>query len=200
MPVTAYNIMAANQLLNPRGGIFKSLFKREDSAESPDIEQAKDAIIEKFGESIGTPEELAEAQQELADVAENVMRTMEDSEGASSVDLRDMKILRQQIALGTRMAKDEYYAIPVLVADELTNVQLKIVRGKEERGRVDVLFETPKLGKVAARFQVQGDSVKGFVVSDSHRTVEELKNQAGERQAQAGEGTSWVLLIAKGSI
>ncbi len=196
MPVTAYNIMAANQLLNPRGGIFKSLFKREDSAESPDIEQAKDAIIEKFGESIGTPEELAEAQQELADVAENVMRTMEDSEGASSVDLRDMKILRQQIALGTRMAKDEYYAIPVLVADELTNVQLKIVRGKEERGRVDVLFETPKLGKVAARFQVQGDSVKGFVVSDSHRTVEELKNQAGERQAQAGEGTSWAMDFA----
>ena len=198
MPVTAYNIMAANQLLNPRGGIFKSLFKREGSVESTDIEQAKEAVIEKFGESIGTPEELAEAQQELADVAENVMRTMEDSEGVSSVDLRDMKILRQQIALGTQMAKDEYYAIPVLVADELTNVQLKIVRGKEERGRVDVLFETPKLGKVAARFQVQGDSVKGFVVSDSHRTIEELKNQAGGRKAQAGaeEEASWAMDFA----
>lgn len=198
MPVTAYNIMAANQLLNPRGGIFKSLFKREGSVESTDIEQAKEAVIEKFGESIGTPEELAEAQQELADVAENVMRKMEDSEGVSSVDLRDMKILRQQIALGTQMAKDEYYAIPVLVADELTNVQLKIVRGKEERGRVDVLFETPKLGKVAARFQVQGDSVKGFVVSDSHRTIEELKNQAGGRKAQAGaeEEASWAMDFA----
>lgn len=190
MPVTAYNIMAANQLLNPRGGIFKSLFTRENNEKAPDLEQAKEAVIEKFGEAISTSEEMAKAQKELADVAENVMRTMEDAQGVTSVDLRDMKLLRQQIALGTRMAKDEYYAIPVLVADELTNVQLKIVRGKEERGRVDVLFETPKLGKVAARFQVQEDSVKGYVVSNSYRTIEELKNQAGSPNGQPGQGGS----------
>lgn len=183
MPVTAYNILAANQLLNPRGGIFKTLFEGENK-ENNDLEQAKEAILEKFGEAIGSPKELAKAHRELADTAENVMRTMEDSEGVSSVDLRDMRLLRQQIALGTQMAKDEYYAIPVLVADELTNVQLKIVRGKEERGRVDVLFETPKLGKVAARFQVQEDSVRGYVVSDSHRTIEELKNQAESQGRQ----------------
>lgn len=177
MPVTAYNILAANQLLNPRGGIFKTLFDKEHNENDTGIEQIKEEIIEKFGEAIGSPEELAKAQRELADTAENVMRTMQDSEGVSSVDLRDMRLLHQQIALGTQMAKDEYYAIPVLVADELTNVQLKIVRGKEERGRVDVLFETPKLGKVAARFQVQDDSVRGYVVSDSNRTIEELKNQ-----------------------
>ncbi len=198
MPVTAYNILAANQLLNPRGGIFKTLFEREDKAGSPDLQEAKEAIIEKFGEALGEPEDLAQAQQELADVAENVMRTMEDSEGVTSVDLRDMRLWRQQIALGTRMAKDEHYAIPVLVGDELTNVQLKIVRGKEERGRVDVLFETPKLGKVAARFQVQEDSVKGYVVSDSDRTIEELKNQQDNLSKQFGmqDGKSQTLDFA----
>lgn len=198
MPVTAYNILAANQLLNPRGGIFKTLFEREDKAGSPDLQEAKEAIIEKFGEALGEPEDLAQAQQELADVAENVMRTMEDSEGVTSVDLRDMRIWRQQIALGTRMAKDEHYAIPVLVGDELTNVQLKIVRGKEERGRVDVLFETPKLGKVAARFQVQEDFVKGYVVSDSDRTIEELKNQQDNLSEQFGmqDGKSQTLDFA----
>ncbi len=198
MPVTAYNIMAANQLLNPRGGIFKTLFEREDKPDTPDLEEAKEAIIEKFGEALGEPEDLAEAQQELAEAAENVMRTMEDSQGVTSVDLRDMRLLRQQIALGTRMAKDEHYAIPVLVGDELTNVQLKIVRGKEERGRVDVLFETPKLGKVAARFQVQEDSVKGYVVSDSNRTIDELKNQQDSLAEQFGlqEGKSPTLDFA----
>lgn len=184
MPVTAYNIMAANQLLSPRGGIFKTLFEKGSSDEEIDLEEVKEDIIERFGEAVKTPEEMAEAQKKLADIAENVMRTMEDSEGVSSMDLRDMKLLRQQIALGTQMAKDEYYAIPVMVADELTNVQLKIVRGKEERGRVDVMFETPKLGKVAARFQVQEDSVRGYVVSDSNRTIEELKYQEENLKAQ----------------
>ncbi len=193
MPVTAYNILAANQLLNPRGGIFRSLFERGSSQKDAGLEQAKEKIIEKFGEAVSSPEELAKAQKELADTAENAMRGMEDAEGVRSVDLRDMRLLRQQIALGSRMVKDEYYAIPVLVADELTNVQLRIVRGKEERGRVDVMFETPKLGKVAARFQVQEDSIKGYVVSDSQRTIEEFKGQDsgynGEATMQQGTRT-----------
>ncbi len=55
---------------------------------------------------------------------------------------------------------------------------------------MDVLFETPKLGKVAARFQVQDDSVKGYVVSDSYRTIEELKNQANSVNGQPEQGNS----------
>ena len=195
MPVTAYNIMAANRMLNSREGMFKSLFNKENLKKDPDLEQVKADIIEEFGEAVKTPEDMAKAHRKLAETAENVMKTMVESEEVSSRDLRDMKILRQQIALGTNMAKEEHYAIPVLVADELTNVQLKIVRGKEEKGRVDVFFENTKLGKVAARFQVQGDSVKAYIASDSHDTTEELKNQAEnikEQLAQEGQ-KSWTL-------
>ena len=192
MPVTAYNILAANRMMNPRGGIFKSLFEPENQEKDIDLEQVKADILEKFGEAAKTPEDMAKAQKVLAETAENVMKTMEDSEEVTSRDLRNIKIMRQQIALGTRMAKEEHYAIPVLVADELTNVQLKIVRGKEEKGRVDVLFETPKLGKVAARFQVQGDFVKGYAVSDSNRTIEELRSQEdGLKEQLNPEGKSW---------
>ena len=195
MPVTAYNILAANRLLNPRGGIFKSLFDKENIKEDIDFEEVKTDILEKFGEAVKTPEDMAKAHKKLAETAENVMKTMVDAQDVSSRDLRDMKIMRQQIALGTRMAKEEHYAIPVLVADELTNVQLKIVRGKEEKGKVDVLFETPKLGKVAARFQVQADGVKGYIASDSLRTIEELKRQQGSMKERfdLGEESAWTL-------
>lgn len=195
MPVTAYNILAANRLLNPRGGIFKSLFDKENIKEDIDFEEVKTDILEKFGEAVKTPEDMAKAHKKLAETAENVMKTMVDAQDVSSRDLRDMKIMRQQIALGTRMAKEEHYAIPVLVGDELTNVQLKIVRGKEEKGKVDVLFETPKLGKVAARFQVQADGVKGYIASDSLRTIEELKRQQGSMKERfdLGEESAWTL-------
>ena len=195
MPVTAYNILAANRLLNPRGGIFKSLFDKENIKEDIDFEEVKTDILEKFGEAVKTPEDMAKAHKKLAETAENVMKTMVDAQDVSSRDLRDMKIMRQQIALGIRMAKEEHYAIPVLVADELTNVQLKIVRGKEEKGKVDVLFETPKLGKVAARFQVQADGVKGYIASDSLRTIEELKRQQGSMKERfdLGEESAWTL-------
>lgn len=195
MPVTAYNIMAANRMMSPRGGVFKALFEPENQDKDIDLEQVKEEILEDFGEAVKTPEAMAEAQKKLADIAENVMKTMIESEQVGSNDLQEMKILRQQIALGTRMAKEEHYAIPVMVADELTNVQLKIVRGKEDRGRVDIMFETPKLGKVAARFQVQGESIKGYIASDSMGTIEELRNKKDSMKEQLNQEveTSWSL-------
>jgi len=192
VPVTAYNILAANRMMNPRGGIFKDLFDSENQDGEIDLEQAKEEILERFGEAVKTPEDMAKAHKKLAETAENVMKTMADSKEVTSRNVHDMKIMHRQIALGTRMAKEEHYAIPVLVADELTNVQLKIVRGREEKGRVDVLFETPKLGKVAARFQVMDDNVKGYIVSDSDRTIQEIKNQEDMLKEQLGtEDKSW---------
>jgi hypothetical protein len=193
MPMTAYNIMAASQMMHNRNGIFKSLFDPKNMDGEVDFQEVKEEILKEFGEAIKTPEEMAEAQEKLAELAEDVMKTMIESENVRSIDIRDMRVMQQQIELGTRMAKEENYAIPVLVADELTNVQLKIVRGKRERGRVDIMFETPKLGKVSASFQVQKESVRGYLVSDSPETIEKLKNREGELQARISqpEGQSW---------
>lgn len=190
MPVTAYNVLAANQMLHNRNGMFKTLFERKDEEVDVDLEEAKQGILEDFAEAVKTPEDMAKAQKKLADVAENVMKTMAESKDIQSFDIRDLKILRQEIELGTKMAKEENYAIPVLVADEYTNIQLKIVRGTEKRGRLDVIFDSPKLGKVAARFQVQGEKVKGYIASDSTDTINELKDQQDMLQEQLSmEGT-----------
>ena len=178
MPVTAYNVLAANQMLHNRNGMFKTLFEHSNEEETDiDLEEVKQGILEDFAEAVKTPEDMAKAQKKLADVAENVMKTMAQATDVQSFDIRDLKIMRQEIELGNKMAKEENYAIPVLVADEYTNIQLKIVRGTEKRGRLDVIFDSPKLGKVAARFQVQGEKVKGYIASDSEDTIENLKEQ-----------------------
>lgn len=192
MPVTAYNVLAAKQMMEQRN-IFKSLFDPKNFGKEVDFEEVKAGILEEFGEAAKTPEDMAEAQKKLAEVAENVMKTMIQSEDVRSIDIRDMKILKQQIALGTQMAKEETYAIPVLVADELTNVQLKIVRGKEERGRIDIMFGSPVLGKVAASFQVQPESVKGYIISDSPKTIDELKSRETKLQGHISPdgGDTW---------
>lgn len=190
MPITAYNVLAANQMLHNRNGMFKTLFEHKDEEPDVDLEAAKQGILEDFAEAVKTPEDMAKAQKKLADVAENVMKTMAESKDVQSFDIRDLKILRQEIELGTKMAKEENYAIPVLVADEYTNIQLKIVRGTEKRGRLDVVFDSPKLGKVAARFQIQGEKVKGYIASDSTDTIENLKKQQDMLQEQLGmDGT-----------
>lgn len=184
MPVTAYNVLAANQMLHNRNGIFKTLFEYRDEETDIDLEEVKQGILEDFAEAVKTPEDMAKAQKKLADLAENVMKTMVESKDVQSLDIRDMKIMRQEIELGSRMAKEENYAIPVLVADEYTNIQLKIVRGTEKRGRLDVIFDSPEFGKVAARFQVQGEKVKGYIVSDTAETIDRFRQQQEILQEQ----------------
>lgn len=190
LPVDTYHILAASQMMNHRNGIFRTLFDPENLEKTPDLEEVKEQILEKFAEAVKTPEDMAEAQQKLAEAAEHVMEGMINDEKISSRQVQDLKILRTQIKLSSRMSQEEHYAIPVLIADEMTNVQLKIVRGREKRGMVDVFFEHARLGKVASRIQVTESRTEVFVTAQQQDTLDQLKEREEElaRQMQPEEG------------
>ena len=188
-PVDTWHIMAAGQFLNDRNAIFRNLFDKEQMKEDPDLQEVKSEILKRFGEAIKTPEDMAKAQIALAETAEHVMEGMINETDISSQTARDLKLLRTQIQLGGAMGREENYAVPVLIADEMTNVQLKIVRGKKSRGMVDILFETERLGKVAARFTVSQERTEGFLVSDREETLRQLKDQEEQLRERLTNGS-----------
>jgi len=67
MPVTAYNILAAKQMMEQRN-VFKSLFDPKNLGKEVDFEEVKAGILEEFGEAAKTPEDMAKAQKKLAEV------------------------------------------------------------------------------------------------------------------------------------
>ena len=188
LPMDTYHIMAAGQFINNRNSVFRKLFDSEYLEKEPDLKEAKEALLQKFAEAVKTPEDMAEAQMALAETAEHIMEGMINETEISSRAVQDLKVLRTQIQLSTAMSREENYAVPVMIADEMTNVQLKIVRGKKTRGMVDILFETERLGKVAARFSVSQNRMEGFLVSDKQGTME-LMRQQGDilREQLSGE-------------
>lgn len=176
-PVDTWHILAAGQFIHNRNSVFRKLFDNEQMKHSPDLQAAKEKLLEEFAEAVKTPEDMAKAQMALAETAEHVMEGMINETEISSLTVEELKIARTQIQLSSSMSKEENYAIPVLIADEMTNVQLKIVRGKKTRGMVDVLFETERMGKVAARFTVSEQRIEGFLASDREETVEQFRQQ-----------------------
>lgn len=177
MPVDAYHLVAAERLLNNRNTVFRRLFDPRNREQNIDFQKVKEDILERFGEAVKTPEDMAKAQKELADTAEHVMEGMLNEEHITSQEVRDIKIMRTQIEMTGIMAREENYAIPVLIGDEMTNVQLKIVRGHEKRGMVDILFETENSGKLSAHFQASEQRIEGLVMSDQPQLLEQLKSQ-----------------------
>ncbi len=179
IPMNLYNIMAARDIMGRRNNRYDRMFKASDA---PNIEAVKSEIIEKLGESIKTPHEMAEAMETLADVAENVMRGMINAEDANLLNVRNARMMQGQMALTMGLSRREQYDIPVLVGDEVAGVSLKIVRGKRDKGKVDIVFDLGRNsgGKVAGEFIIKENSISGMIAAEDRDTLARL---SGRRDA-----------------
>lgn len=195
MPATVQNVLAAAEYAKNRNGIFRKIFDgtKHMGNLSEELAAAKEQILEAFGEAVKTPEEMAEAQEKLAETAEKVMKSMlEEADNVTSLDVRQMRLVSGQIALGTAAAKEEQYAIPVLVQGETCNISLKIVRGEKRKGIVDIVFESDRLGQVAAELTPDGDGVKGYVAASSQETTRFLQGHEDVfREAFGAKEEDW---------
>lgn len=168
------NVLAMNALVTKRNTIFNRLFEYEEefSYKDVDFDEIKEGILEKFSESLKTPEEMAEAQNTLAERAEHAMdNLLPSAENVSELDIRQLKMMQCGFSIANEMAKNETYTIPVMVGDEMTGMTLKLVHGKSKKSFIDIMFETASLGKVAISAQVNDDTLTGLFASDNEDTV-----------------------------
>lgn len=183
LPNTMSNVMAVQEMMRNRNGMFRQIFgdvEKDDEIDADDLKQIKQELIEEFGEAVTTPEEMAKAQENLGKLAENVMKTMIESKNVTSLDVREMKLLAAQLSVNNRFSKEEQYAVPVLVEEGVVNVSLKIVRGTEKKGMVDIMLESRMHGKIAATFSAQEKGISGLVVSDNKETNKFLEEHGQE--------------------
>ncbi len=185
VPDTMQNILAMEAMLSDRNQVFKKLFGQgaqdtETFSAQEEIAAIKQQLIEDFGNAVAEPKEMAEAQEALGKLAENVMKTMIESDEVTSLDIKEAKLLRAQITIQKQMAKKETYSVPVLVGDEVTNVTLKIVRGVEKRGIVDVMLESQLAGKIAATFQAKEKGVSGVIATDNLDAKEDMEKRLNQ--------------------
>ncbi|MBO6214981.1 MAG: flagellar hook-length control protein FliK, partial [Lachnospiraceae bacterium] len=189
-PLTGATLSAFTSYLKDTNGPLKKIFGKdedrrrvfsgiEDEGREATIGDILDDIIEEFGESVKAPEDMAKAQLKLAEIAENVLKSSLPA-ADSYIDVRSMRRAVTQLRMVSDMSqKRETYAVPIMVGDELGNLSLRIVRGKDEKGLVDIVFNTDTLGTVSASFKYEEGAVNGEVTSAKNATRELLSEHAG---------------------
>lgn len=191
IPDSVKNILAMEAMMSERNQLFQKLFAQreeeldtnstfantEEASVLDEIAAIKQQLLEDFGHAVSEPKELAEAQEALGKLAENVMKTMIESDEVTSIDIKEAKLMRTQLSIQKKMSEKETYSVPVLVGNEVTNVTLKIVRGVEKRGIVDVMLETKLAGKIAATFQAKESGISGMIATDSPQTKKAMEEQ-----------------------
>lgn len=181
IPNTMSNVLAMEQLVNNRNQMFRKIFgsgvkSADEKVGTEDLEQIKEELLEEFGEAVSEPVDMAIAQEKLGELAENVMKTMINSDDVTSVDIREMRMLSAQLSVSSMLAKEEQYCVPVMVNDEMMNVSVKIVRGVDKKGIVDIMMDSELRGKIAATFQAKENGIQGLVATDNRETQELLEH------------------------
>jgi hypothetical protein len=182
VPNTVTNILAVEQMLRNPNQMFEALFRPKGASEDrvAKVEELKEQVLEQFGEALKTPEELADAQEALAETAEHAMDDMIlENESVNSLDLKALRLATRQFTLCAQQTKEECYMIPMQTGDSVTGVSLKIIRGEEKKGFVDILFHGDAMGKVAASFEAKENGISGMIATDDEQTRQLLADNAG---------------------
>ncbi|MCR5580261.1 MAG: DUF6240 domain-containing protein, partial [Pseudobutyrivibrio sp.] len=114
MPTSANMIAAVEAMMENNNKVFKDLYGRASKQEDMDIEDLINLAYDRFAEACKTPEEMAEAEEALGTLAENVMKTMIEMEDVRTIDMDGMKLVVQQAKAMEEMATSgETYHIPM---------------------------------------------------------------------------------------
>ncbi len=168
LPQTPAFLSSISEMLRDRNSVYRNLQRfasgNSQDASAKQISDLIEDLIKEYGEACKTPKEMADAQHKLEETAEKVMKNMLVEKDVTSIDVRGMKLVMTQIqALGKMGEQSETYNIPILVEDKLGNLSLKIVRGSEEKGLVDVALNMDESGAVSASFRYENGQISGDV-------------------------------------
>lgn len=166
LPLNLVNIEAARELSNPTK-LFKKLFG-----------DLKEKTLEKLGKSIKSSEEMADAMEDLADLAEHAMDNMiYEDKTATAEGFKVYRMLGSAFKIMAKQASEESYVIPMETENGIAGVSLKILRGTEDRGLVSIIFDVENKGKIAAKFAANKEKVTGFVATDSNELLDYINSK-----------------------
>ncbi|MBR5422037.1 MAG: flagellar hook-length control protein FliK [Lachnospiraceae bacterium] len=130
-------------------------------------------------ENFSSREEAQEAYGSMADVAERVLADAAVNDDGS-IDLKAMAAAMKQFGAARKLAREESYEIPMRIGGQETSVTVSIRHAEEQRGTADIRLSHVTYGEVHARFTAAGESLKGYVLSDSAAGRDALASMEGE--------------------
>lgn len=179
IPTTANMINAVQALMQNNSTVIKDLYGRAAKQEDMTVEDLINLTLKRFDEACHSPEAMKEAEEALGDLAERVMKSMVELEDVRTVDLENMKLVVQQAKAIQEMANSgETYHIPMMINNEVGNMNLRIVRGVEETGLVKMAIYMESTGTIATTFRYEAKEVTANVECETAEMRNKISSMA----------------------
>lgn len=165
LPCTTTNLIMAEYVLSNKDTLFKNMKKQLKKTDD-----LTDTLIDK--------KTMNEAYDELEKEVNELIDRESEGEEIDSFKLNRLRSLGLQMQFIRNLAKREFYHIPVEVGGKITHVNLTIIRGKGEKGKVSVNYTSDSLGSIKAEATIKDNKLSGYFVCDNAEGLNLLKEQA----------------------
>ena len=183
--MTGDSLLSAERLFANKDKVFEKLFGFE--------EQEKDELskaAEQLKEGLTDEETALKAYDEFVNSAEEVLAKAEESID-NRLDLKAVRNVRKILTIASKLAKSENYVVPAEANGEVISVNLQILRGMGENGKVQVTFSSKAFGDVYARFEVKSkahdegnETLTGMIACSDKEGLNFLKQSADNMKVQ----------------
>lgn len=185
---TAANIMTAKLIVEEGFSPYKEFYNGRKKV-TKEEQNEFDEVVDSFDENM-EDEELLNAQCEKSEkIMQDILTKSSEQADINFEDLRRFQQISRGIRLEGVFRSSHSYDIPIRTGDSITSLNLTIIHGAKESGKIQVSMEDESFGNISMDFKVSKDSVKGLVLCDQRQGFEALQEQEAvlkENIADAG--------------
>ena len=194
IPVTVASLGAAIQMIKEGYSPVKECYNRRNilgEKEKKEFEETADNMAE----SLDSEESIKSECEKARKYMEEILSRSYCEPDITSDELMKLKSLGRGIQLHGMMAGRRSYDIPVITGDTVTNMNVTILSGQYDKGKVRISISNANEDgngqnlNISAEFKISGSAVKGIVSCsnrESYEAVKESSMELKENMADAG--------------
>lgn len=183
--VNISNVEASTEFYHNPNSLFRELKK---SAKKADVrmeasgnsyEKDVDSAIEDFADKFNSREEATAAYEEMTERLTETLSDISVMSCDNMIDIKGISLMFKQLSLAGRFAKEENYYVPAEIGGEITNINLKLIHGKD-KGTISVKMETEKYGTVRGNIGFKNEKVETVLIGNDKAGIVAMK-EIGDR-------------------
>jgi len=180
LPVTVAALGAAEHMLGEGYSPLKECYNRRNILKE-EQKQEFERTTDGMAEALGSEEEINEECEKAGRYMEEILARSYAAPDISSDELMNLRMLGRGIQLNGMMAGRRSYDIPVVTGDTVTNMNVTVISGSGDKGKVQVFInpgspEDKNLG-ISAEFRISDGNLKGFIAFNN-REVYDIANRS----------------------
>lgn len=172
---TVGNIMAMQTVLEGQTSVYGDIYKRRDvlpEEEKQELENVVDSVEDVLDNETVLQEKCEQAEKIMQDI---LTKSYEQAD-ISFEDLQNLRQLGRGIRLQGAMRQSHSYEIPIRTGDTVTSLNLTIIHGADESGKIQVSMEDLESGNISMDFKLSDGVVRGLVLCDERGGFEALQD------------------------